>query len=180
MMRSLLVFAMVGLAAPAWPCSVVAPLPSAERLVGDADVIAWVRAEGLSSTPGRDGVMAGSPTQVRFAILKVLKGDLSSPVIEFNGSLADRDDRNDRPVPYDFVRPGGRRGNCFALEYRVGAEYLLFLRHGEPSVAARNQLTPYWAALSPTNEQLFGGASDPWSVWVSTELQRRIVKLPAS
>ncbi len=149
MRRSLLVFAMVGLAAPAWPCSVVGPLPSAERLVGDADVIAWVRAEGLSSTPGRDGVMAGSPTQVRFAILQVLKGPLSSSVIEFNGSLADRDDRNDRPVPYDFIRPGGRRGNCYTLEYRVGAEYLLLLRHGEPSDGARNQLTPVLGASQP-------------------------------
>jgi hypothetical protein len=46
MRHALLVFAMVGLAAPASPCSVVGPLPLAERLVGDADVIALVRAEG--------------------------------------------------------------------------------------------------------------------------------------
>jgi hypothetical protein len=43
---------------------------------------------------------------------------------------ANRDDRNDRPVPYDFIRPGGRGGNCFALAYRPGAEYLLLLRRG--------------------------------------------------
>ena len=174
MIRPLLVFAMVGLAAPAWPCSVVGPLPSAERLVADAEVIARVRAEGLSSTPGRAGVMAGSPTQVRFAILEVLKGRLSSSRIEFNGSLMDRDDRNDHPVPYDFIRPGGRGGNCFALSYRAGAEYLLLLRRGEhPSYAQSGDLTPYWAPLSPTNEQLFDGATDAWLVWVRQELRRR-------
>ena len=49
MMRSLLVFAILGLAAPAWPCSVTEPPPSAERLVRDAEVIARVRAESLSA-----------------------------------------------------------------------------------------------------------------------------------
>jgi len=174
MIRPIFVFAMVGLAAPAWPCSVAAPLPSAERLVGDAEVIARVRAEALSTTAGRAGVMAGSPTQVRFAILEVLKGRRSSSTIEFNGLLVERDDRNDRPVPYDFIRPGGRAGNCFALAYRIGAEYLLLLRRGEhPSYAQPNALTPYWAPLSPTNEQLFDGASDAWLVWVRQHLRRR-------
>jgi hypothetical protein len=174
MIRPLFLFAMVGLAAPAWPCTVVGPLPSPERLVRDAEVIARVRAEGLSSTPGRAGIMAESSTQVRFAILAVLKGRLSSSTIEFNGELTERDDRNDRPVPYDFIRPGGRAGNCFALGYRTGAEYLLLLRHGEhPSDAQSNELTPYWAPLSPTNEQLLEGPSDAWLVWVSQELRRQ-------
>jgi len=31
-----------------------------------------------------------------------------------NGQLEDRDDYNDRGVPYEFVRPGGRKGNCYA------------------------------------------------------------------
>ena len=124
MIRPLLVVAMVGLATPAWPCSVVGPLLSAERLLSDAEVIARVRAEGLSSAPGRPGTWADSPTQVRFTILELLKGRLSSSTIEFNGSLTDRDDRNDGAVPFNSVRPGGRGGNCFALEYRAGAEYL--------------------------------------------------------
>jgi hypothetical protein len=174
MIRSFFLFAMVVLAAPAWPCSVVGPLPSPERLVRDAEVIARVRAEVLSSTPGRAGVMAGSPTQVRFAILDVLKGRLPSSTIEFNGSLTERDDRNERSVPYDFIRPGGRAGNCFALGYRTGAEYLLLLRRGEhDSYAQSNELTPYWAPLSPTNEQLFDGRRDAWLVWVSQELRRQ-------
>jgi hypothetical protein len=173
MIRPLLVFAIVGLAAPAWPCSVVGPLPSAERLVSDAEVIARVRAEGLSPTPGRSGIMAESPTQVRFTILELLKGRLSASTIEFNGSLTDRDDRNDRAVPYDFIRPGGRGGNCFALAYRAGAEYLLLLRRGEhPSYAQASDLTPYWAPLSPTNEQLIDGANDGWFVWVGQQLRK--------
>ncbi len=171
--RLVLMLALVGLAAPAWPCTVVGPLPTAERLVGDAEVIARVRAEGLSPTPGRPGVMAGNSEQVRFAILEVLKGKLPSSTIEFNGSLVDRDDRNDRPVPYDFIRPGGRGGNCFALTYRAGAEYLLLLRRGEHSAYAQaNDLAPYWAPLSPTNEQLFHGAKDPWLVWVREQLKK--------
>ena len=109
------------LAGPAWPCSVVGPLPSAEALVRDAEVVARVRAEGLSSTPGRSGAMAESPTQVRFAVLEILKGSLPSATIEFNGSLTDRDDHNRGPVPYGHVRPGGSAG-CFALEYRPRAE----------------------------------------------------------
>jgi hypothetical protein len=176
MVRSLLIFAIVSLADPVWPCTVVGPgsLPTAERLVGEAEVIARVRAEGLSSTPGRPGVMAESPTQVRFVILELLKGRLPSSTIEFNGSLTDRDDRNDRAVPYDVVRPGGLHGNCFALAYRAGAEYLLLLRRSEhPSYAQPNELTPYWAPLSPTNEQLINGANDAWFVWVRQELRTR-------
>ena len=172
--RPILLFAMVtGLAAPAWPCTVVGPLASADSLVRNAEVIVRVRAEGLSSTPGVAGTLAESGTQVRFAILELLKGHLPSATLEFNGSLMDHDDRNDRPVPYDFVRPNGRRGNCFALAYRAGAEYLLLLRRGErPSYAQANELTPYWAPLTPTNEQLFGGTSDAWFVWVRQELER--------
>jgi hypothetical protein len=173
-MRSLLVLAMVaGCAAPGWPCSVVGPLPTAQSLVRDAEVIVRVRAESLSATAGRAGTLAGSRTQVRFSVLELLKGRLLSATIEFNGSLIDHDDRNDRPAPYDSIRPGGRHGNCFALEYRAGAEYLLLLRREEHRAYAQpNELTPYWSPLMPTNEQLFGGARDAWFVWVRHELQR--------
>src|SRR2546422_7651485 len=109
-------FAMAALllvAAPCLPCSVVGPLPSAQELVNRAEVIVRARVEGLSDEPGRGGTLAGSPSQVRFTVLVVLKGSLRHSVLEFNGHLDDRDDPNDRVVPYDFVRPGGRHGNCF-------------------------------------------------------------------
>ena len=162
----LMMSAMAILASAVWPCSVVGPLPSAQDLVKQAEVIVRVRAEGLAETPGRPG----SSTQVRFA---VAQGRLSSTMIEFNGVLSDRDDRNDRPVPYDFIRPGGRGGNCFALTYRPGAEYLLLLRPEHSSYAQPNDLTPYWTPLSPTNEQLFGGGNDPWLAWVTQRIRER-------
>ena len=174
MIRVLLLSAiLLAFAAPAWPCSVIGPLPPASVLVDRAEVIARVRAEGLSDIPGRPGTMAGSKTQVWFTVREVLKGRLPSSTIEFNGTLDDRDDQNGRPVPYDHVRPSGS-GSCFALTYRIGSEYLLFLRRGEhPSFAQPDDLTPYWAALGPTNEQLFGGTADPWLVWVSRQLRTR-------
>jgi hypothetical protein len=171
--RVSLVLALVsGIAAPAEPCSVIAPLPSPASLVRDAEVVARVRADDLSSQPGRPGVVAESRTQVRFTVLEVLKGQLPSPELEFNGTLSDQDDPNDGRVPYTSIRPNGRGGNCFATAYRTGAEYLFLLRRGEyaPYVG---ELTPYWAPLGPTNEQLLGKASDPWLVWVRKRVPRR-------
>ena len=167
MIRPLLVLALLSLAVPAWPCSVVGPLPSAERLVGDAEVIARVRVEGLSSALGdADPVLAGSPTKVQFAVLELLKGNLPSSTIEFNGSVTNRDDRNDRPVPYDFVRPQGRGGNCFALAYRAGAEYLLLLRRVTGSSGVQSsELTPVL------------GASQPHERTALRRHQRRLVRL---
>src|SRR5262245_51033226 len=89
-------------AAPARPCSVVGPRPSAQDLVKQAEVIVRVRADRLAEAPGRQDVMGGSSTQVRFVVLDVLKGRLSVKTIEFNGTLSDRDDRNDGP----FRTPG--------------------------------------------------------------------------
>lgn len=40
----------------------------------------------------------------------------------------DNDDWNDKPAPYDFVRPTGRIGSCYTNQYRAGAEYLVFLK----------------------------------------------------
>ena len=156
---------------PASPCSVVGDRPSAASLLRGAEVIVRARAEGVSESPGQQGTMAGSSTQVRFAVLDILKGRLPARTIEFNGAIFDRDDPNDRPVPYDFVRPGGRGGNCFALSYKAGGEYLLLLRRDKYS-AQPKELTPYWDALGPTNEQLFGGTSDPWFAWVTRQLHR--------
>jgi len=164
---------LVSSAVPAWPCSVASPLPSAQDLVSRAEVIVRARAEGIAESPGRDATLAGSATQVRFAVLDVLKGRLPARTIEFNGVLGGRDDRNDRPVPYDFIRPGGRRGNCFALEYRSGAEYLLLLARAKHRAYAQpNDLTPYWSPLGPTNEQLFGGMSDLWFSWVAQRARK--------
>jgi hypothetical protein len=164
--------AMTAVATPAWPCSVVGPLPAPQQLVSRAEVIVRARAERLADAPGRQGHLAGGPTQVVFSVLEVLKGALASNMIEFNGSLEEREDPNDRPVPYDFIRPGGRRGNCFALGYQQGAEYLLFLKRADhQSYSEPHDLTPYWSPLAPTNEQL-SGAMDPWLRWVINEVRK--------
>jgi hypothetical protein len=73
--------------------------------------------------------------------------------IELYGTVVDRDDFN------RMVRPAGQRGDCFATEYRLGAEYLLlFTDRPRPR-------TIQWWGLAPLNEQLRGD-DDPWLLWV--------------
>ena len=67
------------------------------------------------------------------------------------------------PLPYRFVRPGGRGGSCFANSYRRGAQFLLFLKKGWAG------FTTNFSALGPTNEQLTG-VDDPWVKWVRAYL----------
>jgi hypothetical protein len=171
--RTLLTIALLLVAGPAWPCTRVGPVPEAQLLVRQAQAIVRVRAVATSVQAGQAGVMAGNRTQVRFDVLEVLKGTVASDVVEFNGTLTNADDPNDRPVPYDFIRPGGRRGNCFALAYKAAAEYLLLLRRSEHASFAQPEiLTPYWSALAPTNEQLMLGENDPWIAWVRQAIGR--------
>ena len=106
-----------------------------------------------------------SPTRVVFTSVTVLKGTFLGE-LDVPGHLESQDDPNESPFPYTFVRPGGRHGNCYALGYRQGAEYLLFL-NGDQSKPGT--LTPYWSPLSPTNEQLFSD-TDRWLRWVTREL----------
>jgi hypothetical protein len=167
---SLIVALAIGCSAsPGIACSVTG-IATPTELLQRADVIIRARAERLSDQAGQGGTLAGSRTQVLFTVLEVLKGPPMPSTIEFNGGLGGRDDPNDHAVPYTFVRPGGRSGNCFALEYRQGGEYLLVLAR-EPHVAYAqgNRLTPYWAPLAATNEQVFG-PGDPWLAWVKKQL----------
>jgi hypothetical protein len=85
--------------------------------------------------------------------------------ISFSGVLVEQEDLRDGPIPYQMVRPAGQRGNCFATEYRPGAEYLLLLSRSD-----RAGLTPYWAPLAPLNEQI-RGPDDPWVAWVREQLE---------
>jgi hypothetical protein len=162
-------FAVGWAASPGFACSVTEISTPAE-ILRRAETIVLARAERLSDQAGQDGTLAGSRTQVQFAILEVLKGSPIGSTIEFNGRLGGRDDPNDHPVPYTFVRPGGRSGNCFALEYRMDGEYLLLLaRDSHAAYAQPNRLTPYWVPLAATNEQVFG-PDDLWLAWVKKQL----------
>jgi hypothetical protein len=161
----------VALAVPAWPCSIAGPIPSPEELVRNAEVIVRARVTGLAE-PGPARMFGGGDRQVQFQVLETLKGTLPSSPVTLKGGLEDHSDPNDIDVPYTFVRPGGRRGNCYALGYRRGAEYLLMLRRPvqEPLDVGSGELTPYWAPLSPANEQLARGEDDPWLAWVRRQV----------
>ncbi len=109
----------------------------------------------------------GEPeSTVEFHVEEVLKGQDVPDKIILSGYLSEKDDFNDVPVPYNFVRPGGRSGSCFANTYKRGAQFLLFLgkkREGEG-------YTPNIDALAPVNEQLHS-ADDPWVIWVRNYLK---------
>jgi hypothetical protein len=171
-MRVTLVLAtLVFVPASALACTGIMGTPV--RWVRDSEVILRVRAVEEHGTRIRgiqelrawhDATGRQFGTTVQFEVLEVLKGQASVDAIELEGELTERDDPNDRPAPYDFVRPGGRSGNCFAFHYKKGAEYLLLCRIRDGS------LTPHWATLGATNEQLFG-SDDRWLGWVRQELK---------
>ena len=130
------------------------------RLVQDADVIVRAAATNYAKIPTGDFSNTGIPDSlVHFEIRETLRGARSSE-INIAGYLVDSDDFNEQAAPYTFVRPGGRSGSCVANSYRKGAEFLLFLKKG-----LAGDLTVYWYALAPVNEQLHSD-QDPWLLWV--------------
>lgn len=156
--------AMTMFAAPARACQVT-KIVTPDDLVRDADSIYRARAEQpiapVSAAQSSNPLLPSG--KLRFEVLQVLKGVRPSGLsIEVKGDIDNTSDPSDRPVPYDFVRPGGRHGNCIAGGYKIGQEYLLFLKGG----------SPYWSALMPTNEQVSGNR-DPWVKWVESRLAKR-------
>jgi len=133
-------------------------------MVNQADVIVRAIAEKYDVAPKNPNlVTTGVPdSTVLFHVLEVIRGhartDLTLP-----GYLSDKDDFNDHPSPYNFVRPGGRAGSCIANTYRSGAQFLLLLKKEQSG-----ELTANWYALGPVNEQLHS-TNDPWLLWVRTE-----------
>src|SRR5215469_2253758 len=160
--RALPAFVLV-LSLHAYPCSRGTPVSSVE-MVNQADVIVRAIAEKYDVAPKNPNlVTTGVPdSTVHFHVLEVIRGhartDLTLP-----GYLSDKDDFNDHPSPYNFVRPGGRAGSCIANTYRSGAQFLLLLKKEQSG-----ELTANWYALGPVNEQLHS-TNDPWLLWVRTE-----------
>ena len=147
---------------PAHACSRVFPVRFGE--IFQADAIVRVTATGYATPPPSTIRTTGIPeATVRFRVEEVLRGPGLPAEVVVNGYLTDRDDFNDVPLPYRFVRPGGRSGSCFANGYRPGAQYLLFLRR------SGDGYTPYHGALAPVNEQV-RGTDDPWMDWVRAYL----------
>jgi hypothetical protein len=143
-----------------------APRPSAQTLVSDAEIILRATAIKYIREPENSIRALNEPNnaEIEFRIEEVLKGDKVPSSLTLNGHLTDKDDYNDRPIPYNLVRPGGRGGSCSAYTYKQGAEFLLFLKRKEGKFTIR------WYALAPTNEQLHS-KDDEWLVWVKNYLQ---------
>jgi hypothetical protein len=142
-----------------YACSVSGEVSSAE-MVRQADAIVRASAGAYAVRP-RSGIFtSGEPeSKIRFKVLETIRGSVPSEII-LPGALSEGDDFNDQPVPYNFVRPGGRHGSCFAYYYRAGAEFLFMLKKQQTG-----EYTVYWYALGPVNEQL-RSTDDPWLLWV--------------
>lgn len=149
-----------------YPCS-VARIISNVDMVKAADVIVWAKAVDYtrpSSDPSH--MTTGVPdSRVRFTVIETVKGQAIQE-LALPGYLVSKDDFNDKPAPYSFVRPGGRAGSCFANSYRRDAQYLLFLKKPKDG-----EFTVNWAALAPVNEQL-RSSEDPWLIWVREQANK--------
>jgi len=146
-------------------CSVVpGDAPQAHSWIDNATLVVRARALSPESSAAR-----GARSQVRFQVEEVLKSNATPmpTAISLDGRTAERDDFNKRPVPYDYVRPSGLMGSCFADEYRPGADYLLLLVESKPGV-----FSTHWAPLLPVNEPLHG-TDDPWLAWVRARVAGR-------
>ena len=149
------------LGSPLAACSVPTP-PDPGTMTSNSDLIVLgiVLEYAIGPADGTEpmGTHKGPSTTVRFRIQQTLKGT-TQQTLELVGSLQPEDDFNDHTPPYQFVRPGGRDGSCWAYEYKQGASYLLFLKQTDGGYRVN------WYPLGPVNEQVTG-ADDPWVWWV--------------
>lgn len=157
-------FALV-LSLHSYPCSRWGQVSNVE-MVKEADVIVRAIAERYEVEPSWNLNTAFVPhSKVRFEVLEVIRGKTPAN-LTLPGYLSDNDDFNDRPSPYNFVRPDGRHGNCVANTYRSGAQFLLLRKKAESGDFMLN-----WYPLGPVNEQLHS-TTDPWLLWVRAEAQK--------
>ncbi|HKI78793.1 MAG TPA: hypothetical protein VKA26_09650 [Ignavibacteriaceae bacterium] len=126
-----------------------------------SDYIIRAQAVKYAKEPHNPNIITnGIPdSKVEFKTLEVLKGDNISSSFSLKGYLNDMDDFNDKPVPYNFVRPNGRSGFCYANTYKKGAEYLLFNKNTSEGFTVN--IDP----LAPVNEQLHS-SKDPWVYYI--------------
>jgi hypothetical protein len=162
--------AMMCVSQTARACTRTSPV-SATEMVHGADAIVRVLAVDYLTLPAgapanamRTGV---TDSKIRFHILEVIRGQGLTGEIVLPGFLSNDDDFNDHASPYQFVRPNGRAGSCYANTYRRDAQFLLLLKKG-----AGGEYTVNWYALGPVNEQL-RSEDDPWLLWVRQEAGRQ-------
>lgn len=146
-------------------CSRVGAFTFSE-LFGNADVIVRATAVKYDRDSGNTSMRSSEPdSTIEFKVEEILRGKDVPDIVVLNGYLTNQDDYNEVPVPYTFVRPGGRMGNCFAFQYKQGAQFLLFLKKVD------NKYTSNISALGPSNEQL-RSKDDPWLRWVQDQLRK--------
>jgi hypothetical protein len=135
-----------------------------ERIASPAEITraaeSIVRVRAKRHVPSADP-RKFDPGRVEMVVLEILKGSLQGEELELPGYVEDYGGPNDEESPYRRVRPGGRRGDCYASDYRLGREYLLFLKGGSPR----------WSPLAATNEEV-SGSTDPWVVWAREEIKQ--------
>lgn len=129
-----------------------------------ADLIVRATAIRYVVPPDPDIRTTGVPeSTVEFRVEETLWGGDAPTTVVLNAYLSDRDDFNEVPLPYRFVRRGGRSGSCYANSYKKDAQFLLFLKK------TFGGYTTNISALGPTNEQL-RAPDDPWVKWVKAYL----------
>jgi hypothetical protein len=150
---------------PALPVNACSRGPFSFKELFVADAIVRVTAVKYIASPKDPNIVTtGMPdSTVEFKVEEILKGEGVAQSLMLNGYLSSKDDFNENPVPYKFVRPNGRAGSCFANTYKQGAQFLLFLKKTEKGY------TSNISALGPTNEQL-KSETDPWLMWVKVRL----------
>jgi len=146
-------------------CSLIMGPRTAIEIAYEAEVIVRARAVEYSVPPERDTGLGA----VRFEIAEVLKGSFEPRALDLPGQMERYDGPNEDPPPHNFVRLGGRHGDCYARDYRKGQEYLLFMQRRS------GYWTANWSPLAATNEE----ASAAWVAWTKEaiskprELERR-------
>jgi hypothetical protein len=146
-------------------CSRVRPF-TLDELFDNAEIIVRATAVTYAKPPDDSGLMTTgeADSTIQFRVEETLRGKDVPLLIILHGYLNSRDDFNDVSVPYMFVRPGGRRGSCFANTYKEGAQFLLFLKKTKAGY------TSNISALGPTNEQLHSD-DDSWLLWAKDHLK---------
>ena len=163
-------FVMLAFPVSANACGAASKETNPRILVHNTEIIIRTTAVGYGDPPPPDSRVRF----IEFRVEEVLKGENVPNTFLIRGILTDKDDFNDRPVPYDYVRPMGRGGSCAAYHYKEGAEFLLFLKRHAPDEEDSRQwgeVTPYWASMAATNEQLHS-SDDAWLLWVKNYLRQ--------
>lgn len=158
LLLSIVAGVLLALGTPFAVAACTAFLRPVETIIRESEVV--VRTDVVGAEPG----YRGEPGHVTLRVLDVLKGPLAGVFITVPGRLADYRAPAGRHPPYaeiDCERRAPGCGSCFALTYKASGQYLLLLKGG----------TPYWAPLSPTNEEV-SGPDDPWVTWVRRQLAR--------